>query len=91
MLLNPGEVWMRLSGVMGNRILVSDEVWSVIGPLFPVWKGNGRPVADRRLVVEGDGMDVPDRGALAGPSRALRELEHRVQKLRPLGQGRHLD
>src|SRR5688500_20253621 len=44
---------MRLSGVVGDRSLVSDEVWAVIGPLFPVWKGNGRPVADRRLVVEG--------------------------------------
>lgn len=44
---------MRLSGVGRNRSLVSDEVWAVIGPLFPAWKGNGRPVADRRLVVEG--------------------------------------
>jgi hypothetical protein len=25
----------------------------VIGPLFPGWKGKGRPVADRRPVVEG--------------------------------------
>lgn len=25
----------------------------MIGPLFPAWKGNGRPVADRRLIVEG--------------------------------------
>lgn len=52
-LLNPFEVPMRLSGVVGNRSLASDEVWAVIGPLFPAWKGNGRPVADRRLVVEG--------------------------------------
>src|SRR5688500_11498671 len=44
---------MRLSGVVGDRSLVSDEVWAVIGPLSPAWKGNGRPVADRRLVVEG--------------------------------------
>jgi transposase len=44
---------MRLSGLVGNRSLVSDEVWAAIGPLFPAWKGNGRPVADRRLVVEG--------------------------------------
>lgn len=35
------------------RFLVSDKVWSVIGPLFPAWRGNGRPVADRRLVLEG--------------------------------------
>lgn len=25
----------------------------MIGPLFPAWKGTGRPVADRRLIVEG--------------------------------------
>jgi transposase len=42
-----------LAGVMSERFLVSDEVWSVIGPLFPAWKGTGRPVADRRLAVEG--------------------------------------
>jgi transposase len=45
--------------------------WSVglIGPLFPAW-GNGRPVADRRVVVEGTawkfgtgapGRDLPER------------------------------
>lgn len=25
----------------------------MIGPLLPAWKGRGRPVADRRLIVEG--------------------------------------
>jgi transposase len=52
-LLNPFDGLLGLAGVMSDRFLVSDEVWSVIGPLFPAWKGNGRPVADRRLVVEG--------------------------------------
>ena len=43
---------MRLSSGVGDHSLVTDEVWAVIGPLFPAWKGNGRPVADCRLVVE---------------------------------------
>lgn len=44
---------MGLAGRVHRRDLISDEVWAVIGPLFPAWKGTGRPVADRRLVVEG--------------------------------------
>ena len=37
---------------MANRDLISDGVWEVIGPVFPPYKGTGRPVADRRTVVE---------------------------------------
>jgi transposase len=32
---------------------ISDQVWSELEPLFPRWKGNGRPILDMRLVVEG--------------------------------------
>lgn len=53
MLLKLSGRCVRLAGRMGKRDVVSDEVWAVLGPLFPGWKGNGRPVADRRLVVEG--------------------------------------
>lgn len=53
MLLNVVGLVLRLAGRMGERDVVSDEVWAAIGPLFPGWKGNGRPVAERRLVVEG--------------------------------------
>ena len=42
---------MRESGVM-SRDVISDEVWAVIGPLFPAPKSTGRPSVDRRIVVE---------------------------------------
>ena len=42
---------MRESGVM-SRDVISDEVWAVIGPLFPEAKTTGRPPVDRRAVVE---------------------------------------
>lgn len=37
---------------MQDRDLISDDVWAVIEPLLPRWKGTGRPVADRRNIVE---------------------------------------
>lgn len=38
-----------------SRDVISDEVWDVIGPLFPKAKSTGRPPADRRTVVEAAG------------------------------------
>lgn len=38
---------------MAIRHEIPDEVWSVLAPLFPTWKGVGRPVLDMRKVVEG--------------------------------------
>lgn len=35
-----------------SRDVISDEVWAVIGPLFPRVQGTGRPPVDRRVVVE---------------------------------------
>lgn len=35
-----------------SRDVISDEVWAVIGPLFPTVKATGRPPVDRRMVVE---------------------------------------
>jgi transposase len=35
-----------------SRDAISDEVWAVIGPLFPPTKATGRPPVDRRQVVE---------------------------------------
>ena len=35
-----------------SRDVISDEVWAVIGPLFPAPKSTGRPPVDRRAVVE---------------------------------------
>lgn len=34
------------------RCEVSDQVWAVIGPLFPQPRGTGRPPVDTRMVVE---------------------------------------
>ena len=42
---------MRESEEM-SRDVISDEVWAVIGPLFPEAKTTGRPPMDRRIVVE---------------------------------------
>ena len=42
---------MRESGVM-SRDVISDELWAVIGPLFPEAKTTGRPPVERRTVVE---------------------------------------
>ncbi len=53
MLLNQVFRSMGLTWAVGKRDLITDDVWAVLGPFFPAWKGNGRPVADRRLVVEG--------------------------------------
>ncbi len=35
-----------------SRDVISDEVWAVIGPLFPPDAVTGRPPVDRRTVVE---------------------------------------
>lgn len=35
-----------------SRDVISDEVWAVIGPLFPVAKATGRPPVARRVVAE---------------------------------------
>lgn len=35
-----------------SRDVISDEVWAVIGPLFPKAAGTGRPPVDRRQIVE---------------------------------------
>nr|WP_258064776.1 IS5 family transposase [Pseudoclavibacter sp. AY1H1] len=53
-----------------SRTEISDDVWAVIGPLFPPAKATGRPPVDRRVVVEATAWryrtgapwrDVPDR------------------------------
>ena len=43
--------WIRKSEGM-SRDVISDELWAVIGPLFPEAKTTGRPPVDRRAVVE---------------------------------------
>lgn len=35
-----------------SRDVISDELWELIGPLFPSVKATGRPPVDRRTVVE---------------------------------------
>ena len=35
-----------------SRDVISDELWAVIGPLFPAPKSTGPPPVDRRAVVE---------------------------------------
>lgn len=32
---------------------ISDQAWTMMAPLFPEWKGNGRPILDMRSTVEG--------------------------------------
>lgn len=53
-----------------SRDVISDEVWAVIGPLFPAVRATGRPPVDRRAVVEATAWryrtgapwrDVPER------------------------------
>lgn len=53
-----------------SRDVISDEMWAVIGPLFPKARSTGRPPADRRVVVEATAWrfrtgapwrDVPER------------------------------
>lgn len=53
-----------------SRDVISDEMWAVIGPLFPKVRSTGRPSADRRVVVEATAWrfrtgapwrDVPER------------------------------
>ena len=53
-----------------SRDVISDEVWAVIGPMFPPAAVTGRPPVDRRTVVEATAWryrtgapwrDVPDR------------------------------
>lgn len=38
---------------MATRREISDEVWAVLEPFFPRWKGVGRPIMDMRATVEG--------------------------------------
>ena len=62
----------RLGAILDvvSRDVISDEVWAVIGPLFPKVKATGRPPVDRRTVVEATAWrfrtgapwrDVPER------------------------------
>lgn len=51
MLLKESGRWVRKSEGM-SRDVISDELWAVIGPLFPEAKTTGRPPVDRRTVVE---------------------------------------
>lgn len=53
-----------------SRDVISDEVWALIGPLFPAVKATGRPPVARRVVVEATAWrfrtgapwrDVPER------------------------------
>lgn len=53
-----------------SRDVISDEVWAVIGSLFPGAKATGRPPVDRRIVAEATAWrfrtgapwrDVPER------------------------------
>ena len=53
-----------------SRDVISDEVWAVIGRMFPAVKSTGRPPVDRRKVVEATAWryrtgapsrDVPER------------------------------
>lgn len=53
-----------------SRDVISDEMWAVIGPLFPEVKSVGRPPVDRRTVAEATAWrfrtgapwrDVPER------------------------------
>jgi len=41
------------SGWMTFRQEISDESWAVLAPLFPMWKGVGRPILDMRRTLEG--------------------------------------
>jgi len=38
---------------MTVRQEISDESWAVLAPLFPMWKGVGRPILDMRGTLEG--------------------------------------
>ena len=53
-----------------SRDVISDEMWAVIGPMFPAVKSTGRPPVDRRMVVQATAWryrtgapwrDVPER------------------------------
>ncbi len=35
------------------RLLITDEVWSLVSDVFPVRKHTGRPPCDRRQVLDG--------------------------------------
>jgi transposase len=50
-LLNPLWLFVRESWCV-SRELISDDVWAVIGPLFPRVKSTGQPPVDRRTIVE---------------------------------------
>ena len=56
----------------------------MIGPLFPTVKSTGRPPVDRRTVVEATAWRFRT-GAVAGRAGAIRELEHDLQELQPVG------
>lgn len=64
-----------------SRDVISDEAWAVNGPLFPTAKSTGHPPVDRRTV----DVAVSDRVAVAGRAGAVRELEHDLQELQPMG------
>ena len=70
-----------------RRHELTDEQWALIEPLLPPQRGNGRPFRDpphglQRLV-----LDPQHRLAVAGPTRAVRAVEDRVQPLQPLAEG----
>ena len=63
-------LWVVCESWIVSRDVISDEVWAIIGPLFPPMKATGRPPVDRRMVVEATAWrfrtgapwrDVPER------------------------------
>lgn len=50
---------------------VSDDVWAVIGPLFPAVKSTGRPPVDRRTVVEATAWRYRTGASWTGSPRSI--------------------
>lgn len=52
-MLNRVDLLFGQAGRMTVRQEISDETWALLEPLFPKWKGVGRPIMDMRRTVEG--------------------------------------
>lgn len=57
----------------------------MIGPLFPAPKSTGRPPVDRRTVVEATAWRFRTGAPWGGSAREVRDLEHDLQELQPVG------
>ena len=63
---------------MGERIVVSDDEWALIGPLLPAERGRLSTRGRQPALLRGHGVDGADGRAVAAVAGRVRQVEQRL-------------